>query len=397
MAMEKRIMIITRLLTSGGAERTAANLATEMAKTHKVWLVVFDGNGATYSCRAPIIDLKTPMQKGIIHKAEWYIRTWKRILNLKKELKITHSISFLNEPDLINVLTAFRGKAIVSVRNKRSSLNKNWVSKIKDQWVFKKADRIISLSIGVKDDLVNFYKIKPDKIDVIYNPCDRERITTNANELTEVDFEKILSGHDVITAGRLTKQKGQWHLIRAFSRIVNEVTDAKLFILGQGKLDEYLEELINGLHLEEHVYILGYKENPYVYLTKCSLFVFSSMYEGFGNILLEAMACGLPIISTDCLVGPRELLAPGTSYNERTVDNIVYAKNGVLVPVCDGKEYAATEPLSKEEEIMANAIIEMLKNENLRKQYELRSQIRIKDFSDDSITKQWNDLLDILN
>lgn len=394
--MSKRILIMTRLMTSGGAERVASNLATQLySGNDEVWLVVFDGSNATYTTNAPLIDLKLPMKKGVIKKISWYIKCIDKIVKLKKELKITHSISFLNEPDLINVLTPCGAKCLVSVRNNRSSLNKNIFTKTKDKWVFRKADKIIALSEGVKEDLHKNYGVCEDKIKVIYNACDRKRIEKQSL-LRNDDSENKLknNGKTIITAGRLTEQKGQWHLIRAFSEVVKKVPDAQLIILGQGAKKEYLEGLISDLGLENSIKLLGYQKNPYYFMKRADIFVFSSLFEGFGNILLEAMACGLPIISTDCKVGPRELLAPGTSYKECVVDSILEAENGVLVPVCDGKEYQAKEPLTNEEKIMASAIVKLIENDMLLEHYCERSNNRINDFSVERIILQWQSVLE---
>ena len=94
--------------------------------------------------------------------------------------------------------------------------------------------------------------------------------------------------------GRLTRPKGQWHLIRALSYVKKEIEDVKLLILGQGELKGYLKELVDKLDLRNNVEFLGYQRNPFKYIASSDLFVFSSLYEGFGNVLVEAMACGVP-------------------------------------------------------------------------------------------------------
>lgn len=394
--MSKNILIMSRLMTSGGAERVASNLASQLnTGNDKAWLVVFDGSNATYTTNAPLIDLKLPMKKGILKKIIWYIKCINKIIKLKRKLKITHSISFLNEPDLINVLTPCRAKCLVSVRNNRSSLNKNFLTKIKDKWVFQKADKVIALSEGVKEDLYKNYGVPENKVKVIYNACDKNIIEKQAL-LIDNDYENelICNGKTIITAGRLTEQKGQWHLIRAFSEVVKKVPESQLLILGQGAKKEYLEGLISDLGLENSIKLLGYQKNPYYFMKRADIFVFSSLFEGFGNILLEAMACGLPIISTDCKVGPRELLAPGTSYKECVVDSILEAENGVLVPVCDGKEYQAKEPLTNEEKIMASAIVKLIESDILLEHYCERSNTRINDFSVERIILQWQSVLE---
>lgn len=391
----KRILIISKSLTSGGAERVAANVATHLNQDdNKAWLLVLDGSICTYNTEAPLIDLKMPWAKTVSGKIKWYLKVMRMIAKYKKVLKITHAVSFLSEPDLLNVLTKKYGKSIVSVRNNRSALNRNELSKIKDHFIFNKADRIVALSLGAKEDLVSFYKIKPSKIDVIYNACDAEKIQSMASEiLHDVDtlfsYKKI-----VITAGRLTGQKGQWHLIRAFKLVHVKVPDAKLLILGQGEEKEYLKLLIKELGLTDTVKLMGYHKNPYYYLKRSDIFIFPSLYEGFGNILLEAMACDLPIISTDCIAGPRELLEPGTSYDVRTTDKIIHAKYGVLIPPCDGKRYNEKAEITEEERMMSEAIIEMLLNEELQKKYSMQSTRRIKDFTNESIYKQWLSVMD---
>ena len=394
----KRILVITRQLTSGGAERIAANVATELNNGEtKTWLLVFDGTGATYPCGTDIIDLKSPIQSRILDKAIWYIKIWNNVRKIKKNLNITHTISFLNEPDLINILTAGKGKTIVSVRNRRSMLNKNVITKIKDIFVFNRADLIVSLSNGVKDDLIDYYKINGEKIRVIYNACDIEEITNKAYDYDNTDFSFYYNKEKtVISAGRLTKQKGQWHLIRAFRKVVNRIPEARLMILGQGIEEEYLKALISDLSLENNVIMLGYQSNPYCYLKKADIFAFPSLYEGFGNILLEAMACGLPIISSDCIAGPRELLEPGTSYDDCTKDRMVKAKYGILLPVCDGKKYMAKDKLTKEENILADTIIMLLSEKEKRIYYSEKSKERILDFTKQNIYKKWFDVLDTL-
>ncbi|MEH7746759.1 glycosyltransferase [Neobacillus drentensis] len=394
----KRILVISKTLTSGGAERVAANLATQLNRGNdKAWLLVLDGSVATYSSEAPIIDLQMPWANSTIGKIKWYLKVTRLIAKCKRDLKITHAISFLSEPDLLNVFTKFYGKAIVSVRNNRSSLNRSVFNKKKDQFIFNSAERIVSLSQGAKEDLIDFYGTDANKIDVIYNTCDTERIEKQSKLKPENEIdEEFVTGKTVITAGRLTGQKGHWHLIRAFQYVVKKVPNAKLLILGQGEEEVYLAKLIIDLGLADNIKLIGYHKNPYYYLAKSDLFVFSSNFEGFGNILLEAMACGLPIVSTDCMVGPRELLAPGTSYKERVKDSALKAENGILVPVCDGTRYRAEDSITKEERIMADAIVEMLTDEELKERYRCRSNIRIQDFTDEKITKEWIKVLDRL-
>lgn len=394
--MKKRIMIISRALSHGGAERVATNLATSLSKYHDVILVILDGRGNTYGSTVETIDLGLSIRKEG-SKIKWYATLIKNINKIKKERNITHSISFLSEPDLANVLTRKNSRVILSIRNKQSALVKGKLKKIRDKVLFSKSDEIVALSEMVKHDLVKNYDVDEDKIKVIYNPCNKDNIENSINEDIMTKEEKEIfdsSKNVIITAGRLSNQKGQWHLIRSFSEVVKEINDAKLIILGVGEKEAYLKKLIQELKLENSVYLLGHKSNPYVYLKKSKLFVFSSLFEGLGNILLEAMACEIPIISTDCDSGPRELLDPKSDIKKTgNANDIVFGEYGILTPVFDGIEYNANDPLTKEEIIYSKAIIEMLNNENRLLEYKKKSKERGLDFSIDKITKQWIDLI----
>ncbi len=394
--MKKRIMIISRALSHGGAERVATNLATSLSKYHDVILVILDGSRNTYGSTVETIDLELSIRKNGF-KIKWYTTLIKNINKIKREKKITHAISFLSEPDLANVLTKRNSKAIISIRNKQSALVKGRLKKIRDKVLFSKSDEIVALSEMVKYDLVKNYDVDEEKIKVIYNPCDKENIKNNIYKDIMTKEEKDIfesSDNIIITAGRLSYQKGQWHLIRSFSEVVKVINDAKLIILGVGEKEEYLRKLIKEFKLENNIYLLGHKSNPYVYLNKSNVFVFSSLFEGLGNVLLEAMACELPIISTDCDSGPRELLDPKNDIRKTgKADNIIYGEYGILVPVFDGIEYSMYDPLTKEELIYSKAIIEILRNQELRLKYKRKSIERGDDFSVDSISQQWLNLI----
>lgn len=395
--MDKKIMILSRTLSFGGAERVATNLATYLSKDYEVILVVIDGSNNTYGTTVETIDLGLSLKnKGV--RIDWYRKLISKVNKIKKERDITHTISFLSEPDLVNVLTGKYSRTIISVRNKQSALVKGNIKKIRDRILFSKVDDIVALSYMVKHDLVKNYNVDESKVKVIYNPCDKEAIKNKIADgnLTEEEIEIFESSDKVVvTAGRLTEQKGQWHLIRSFSKVVEKLPDAKLVILGQGEKEEYFKTLIKELNLEKNIFLLGYKANPYLYLEKADLFAFSSLFEGLGNILLEAMACGIPIISTDCDSGPRELLHPNSDIEHTgKAQDVIYGEYGILVPVCDGNEYSANEGLTKEEIIYSQALINLLTDKSLLSKYKEKSLKRGDDFFVNKIVQQWIDLIE---
>ncbi|MEM1578022.1 MAG: glycosyltransferase, partial [Candidatus Pacearchaeota archaeon] len=140
------------------------------------------------------------------------------------------------------------------------------------------------------------------------------------------------------------------------------------------------------------VYFLGSQKNPFKFIIKSKLFLFTSLWEGFPNAILEAMACGVPAISSDCKSGPREILAPDTNFEFQTKEP-EFAKYGILMPVFDGKFKKENQPLDEVEKMWIKTIKEILENEKLRKEYSEKAIERAKDFSVEKILPQWEAIL----
>ena len=192
--------------------------------------------------------------------------------------------------------------------------------------MYGKADKVIPNSKGIKFDLIKNFNIEESKIQVINNPIDIKKISKLQND--NIKF-KLNNKFTFITIGSLHQQKNHNLLIEAFLAL--NCKKCQLLIIGEGELKDRLQKKIDTLNLSNQVFLLGNKKNPYKYLKNADCFVFSSDYEGFPNVLLEALACEIAIISTDCQSGPREILAPEISY---TIENkIEFAKFGILVPV----------------------------------------------------------------
>lgn len=392
----KNVAIIISSLKGGGAERVVSLLSQELCKRYNLYLIVFDSEDMAYSYGGNLVDINVKSHGNIFMKIINVIRRTYKVRKSKKQYNIQYSISFLGSANIVNILSRRKDKVIVSIRSHMSKRKNDGIMYIigyLNKFLYNMADTIIAISNGVAKDLIKNYKIKKESVSCIYNPIDIAKID-------ELSLEPLHSNHlftdetfTIINVGRLTNAKGQWHLIRALSYVKKEIANIKLLILGQGELENYLKDLVENLGLNDNVVFLGYQKNPFKYIRKSDLFVFSSLYEGFGNVIIESMACNTPIISTDCRSGPREILAPGTDVEYETQD-IEYCEYGVLVPVCDGIHYNHNTPLTKEERLLAKSIIELYKDEKLRKQYSSKGKDRVKDFDINSVVKEWEKLLD---
>lgn len=243
----------------------------------------------------------------------------------------------------------------------RSLFSRFIINSIK-KTLYPKADKIIAISKGVKESLVNNFDLNSNMIEVIYNPAADESILPLSKENINPN---LITGNPLITSiGRLTKQKDHITLLKAF-KLIYEKIDSSLYIIGEGPERLNLEKYIESNHLEDRVKLLGYQNNPWKFLAKSDIFVLPSIWEGFGNVIVEAMFLGVPVISSDCPSGPREILDGGNA--------------GKLFKVGDHNE-------------LAIKIEEMINCKNLSSLIQIASK-KSESFTVNKITDQYESLL----
>jgi glycosyltransferase involved in cell wall biosynthesis len=354
----KNITFCIPSLNGGGAEKVTMLLANELCA--RGWIVTF----LMSRLEGPFLNRLNknirlvPLGNKNISKNVFAIAKY---LRNEKPTIFYSSMTYVNViAGLATILAKYRGKIIFSEHSNLSTRNKNNPSYLSQiitflaKIVYKRADVVVCVSEGVKEDL---NKVIPDlkRLKVIYNPvenfCSKKR---------EVDDK-----FKIISMGRMDKEKNFSLLIQAFSIVVNKLSglgkNLELCILGEGYERENLKSLINKLHLDNKVVLPGFVNNPSEYLNSSDLFVLSSNREGFGNVIVEALSCGLPIISTDCLSGPSEILLEG--------------KLGKLVPVNDV-------------ECMADAIIETISS-RIEISTKHERMLRARDFSVEKIVTEY--------
>jgi glycosyltransferase involved in cell wall biosynthesis len=186
-----------------------------------------------------------------------------------------------------------------------------------EDW-YPRADGIFAVSAGVSDELHRIASVPQDRIHILYNPIDLKRIATLSEENLDDPWFQAGQPPVIVSTGRLHPQKDFPTLLQAM-KLLGSDPKIRLVILGEGQERTALEELIRRFALRDHVRLIGFKANPYAYMSRASVFVLSSAWEGLSNVLIEALACGCRIVSTDCPYGPSEILENG--------------EYGVLVPV----------------------------------------------------------------
>ena len=171
------------------------------------------------------------------------------------------------------------------------------------------ADLIVTTSRGVADDLQAAFGVDPGHVRVVPNPVDLDRVAAAALEPLEPEFQSPWTSPVIVAAGRLAEAKNYPLLIDAMA-VLRQQIPARLFILGQGELEPAIRAHIDERGLAGVVVLCGFQRNPWKFIAKADVFVLTSHYEGFGNVLVEAMACGVPVVAT-ASAGTRDIVRDG--------------------------------------------------------------------------------------
>ncbi len=299
-------------LRGGGAEKVMLNLAREFSnRGYTIDLVLVDAYGE-YLKDVPeeinVIDLNS-------RRFLFALPNLVRYLNQSEPDVLLSTIDTANitaicAARLANVSTRvfIRISNTISTKEKNGELKHRIVHEVAKQ-VYPHADGIVAVSDGVATDLQETMGLPSELITTIYNPS----VTSELLELREEPVDHPWFDEDkpvILGVGEFTAQKDFTTLIRAFSIVLREY-DARLVLLGKGPKQKEIKQVITQLGLSEYAWLPGFVDNPYAYMANADVFVLSSRWEGCPNVLIEALACGASVVSTDCPNGPNEILKNG--------------------------------------------------------------------------------------
>ena len=318
------IAIYVPTLNGGGAERVMVILANTFAQRgYAVDLVLASATGPYLSEVLPIVNLFDLGRSRVVTSLPGLVRY---LLQRKPNALLVSMRHAALVALLAKKLSGGNTRVIVSERNDASvEANQNkglrfLTIQSLSRYLYPSADVIHAVSQGVATSSAKELGLPLEHIQVVYNPV----VTQHMLEMSRAKIDLPCLKNDgrklIVAAGRLTKQKDFETLIRAFALVQSE-TNARLVIMGEGELRSDLERLIAENSLQQAVLLSGFVENPFAVMKQADQFVLSSAWEGLPNVLIQAMACGTPVVSTDCPSGPAEILEKG--------------KWGRLVPVGD--------------------------------------------------------------
>jgi glycosyltransferase involved in cell wall biosynthesis len=385
-----KLLLVTPVMHMGGAERCIANLLKHLDRDRfSIDLVMIFDREMFYPIPSdvwthilerdplpPVPSVKVEIPLQLLGMREDLI--WLELMALKLAEVIRQ-----RQPDIVLARHLFSSilccisrkywpkgtRLVVSADNHASTMLSNhphgpiYSFVIREH--FSDAEAIIALSEGVAEDLVTNYSVSRNKIAVIPNPVDLAEIRQCIQE--PVDHNWFVEPIPIVVAmGRFVPQKGFDYLLRAFALIHRYGLLVRLVLLGDGEERQRLESLAAELGIQEHVWFAGKQRNPFKYIARSTVFVLSSLHEGFANVIAEALACGCPIVSTDCPSGPAEILQNG--------------KYGLLVP-------------PRDENALSQAMLKLLANPPLRNELSRLGFQRASEFDAPRVTQQYESLI----
>lgn len=386
--MKKSIFFVINSLYGGGAENAASRISNELLKKYNVYVFSLTGfSKKDYEFNATCVSLENE------YKGKNFYRKSKNVSNKLDEYAFLYKpvsvIGFLQNANFCVSLMEYETQKIVSIRNyleKQYNGIKLFIWKKIIKKYFTKCDYIVSVSNSINDEMISKYKISREKCKCIYNPYDIEKIIKLSNQKLSKEDNAFFNKSIILTnMGHLSSQKGQFHLIRIMPELLKKYSNIKLLIIGNDESDygKRIKKLVTKYGIEKYVKFTGIQSNPYTYLKRSTIFIFPSLYEGFPNALVEAMICGIPVISSNCESGPKEIL------NNR--DNEMC---GILIDDDQTKWLDNNKALNKAEISMIKNIEVLLESENLYKKYVDMSLKRVQDFSINKIIKDWELLIE---
>lgn len=327
------IAVLLHDLRGGGAERVMLNLAKGMAAAgRRVTLVLVSANGA-YLDQIPdnikVVDLAQSSVFSAIPAIAKYVRS-------SKPSSILSALPHVNVAAILAKKIFRLNVRIVLTEHNQITLKATQASGLRRKLTFflvKRlycgADAVIAVSKGVAKDIENYAKLRRDSVRCIYNPSFSPAILQAAKERPQHPWFSDGGPEILLAAGRLHKQKAYDVLLRAIA-LARHHREIRLLVIGEGEERASLEALRDELGLQNIVDFAGFSNNPYAVMANARLLVMSSNWEGLPTVLIEAMACDLPIVSTDCPSGPDEILAGGTYGYLTPVGDAVALSNAIL-------------------------------------------------------------------
>ncbi|PXF55050.1 MAG: hypothetical protein C4B58_15320 [Deltaproteobacteria bacterium] len=327
---KEQLIFLIPSLAGGGAERVASTLLPYLARHFDLTLALLeDRRSYPIPTDVPVVAFSRQLNSHTAH----VIRIPCHILALaslvrKKQAKMV--LSLMEQANIINLLASYitDHRVVISqhINPRKQYEGKGLLGKVISQTsgrLYPRAARIIAVSNGIKEIIVSDYRLDARRIAVIPNPVD----VASVGKMSKKEPSTALPGDYLLHVGRLNvNHKAHDILLNAFKKLHFFHPDLKLILVGNGPDKEQIKAMIKDMDLSDSVILAGWQDDVYPFMARAKALVLCSRYEGRPHVLVEAMACGCPVVATDCQTGPREILGD--------------SKYGLLVSVDDPEALA---------------------------------------------------------
>lgn len=367
---KRKVIFLLPSLIGGGAQHVASLLFPHFSRCFDLTVVLLEDKRVyDVPANAKMIALSRHLNGQYTH----LLRIPQHLVSLIDVVKCSGTevvLSFMEEANILNILSSriTRHRAIISQRivprlqHQRKGLLGALIYTA-SRFLYPKAAHLLSVSSQLRDIMVKDFGLMPERVSFVPNPIDLESMAREARKEPNLRLPERYFLH----VGRLDlAHKGQDVLIRAFATLREQLPNLSLVLAGDGPDKARVENLVAELGLSDRVILVGWKENVACLMSRAEAFVLSSRYEGWPNALVEAMACGCPVIASDCESGPREILDKG--------------RCGVLVPTGD-------------EGALAEALKNLIENGTSREKLSRRAGLRVKQFALPQIAMEYSNLI----
>lgn len=360
-----KLLMIMSAIDIGGAQRFCLNICKYFNSIGYDYKVLFVRKGKSSELRQEFIDNHICFLE---FDCKSVIRSIPQIVQYVNKVKPDVMLSTVGNVDFavavsklfIPKVKFYIRKANVIFDNQKSGAN---IAKLRFEALM--CDKLIALTKDMKKDYVQ-YGFKEKNIVVINNMVDLGYINRRLKEFeSEHEWFNKAKYRLIVANARMVPEKRHDVLIKAFERVEKVIPEARLMILGNGPLREQIEKMVPQ-SLKEKTFFMGFQNNPYYYMHQASVFTLTSDYEGFPNVIIEALACGLPVVTTNCKTGPREIIENG--------------KEGYVV---ERGNYNA----------VADALVEILSNEKKRNSFSQNAIRKAKQYDVEKIAKDYMNIL----
>jgi glycosyltransferase involved in cell wall biosynthesis len=393
---EKRILLIIPELCMGGAQRTLSKLSVELARRHKVWVVIFNKDaGSAYPLGGELLSLEVYGGGNVITKLISFRKRVTRLKKIKEDIRPDVSISFLEGADYINVLSTIGETIVISIRGSKIHDqtirgNYSWLrTRVLIPLLYRRATLIVTVNNGIREELTNAYHLRKTAVRTIGNFYDISEINALSLESKSDNLAQLYCDPVLITTGRLAPEKGLKSIIKVFHQLKQTIPTLRLVVVGDGPLLSELRDLCITLGLENEVGLdfkkvpdvlfAANQSNVFKFLNGATLYLMNSSSEGFPNGMAEAMACLVPVAVADCPYGPREILAPDIPYSKK-VEHPYSASGGMLMPLINNEA---------DSQVWVLTLKKLLSDKDQLAQLGEKGFERIRAFDQERIMPQW--------